>query len=224
MMGADEYEKGVAPFGKKMVPVPITPHTDPHRFKHVLVNAHAEVQRTGTYTVEGIAKATEYSQESVQRIINSPEFIHAAKLRGIEIHTTGLTVRQMNALVILTDSGNGTMTQRLKKAGISHAIHRNWLKQPAYRQQWENMYEGALSDSGNALLMLDTLVDNGDLGAVKFKLELNGRYQPNRQQNIDFMAMLAKILEILQSRIKDPEVLRAVAGDLQEVVRDLPKN
>lgn len=224
-MSQDEYEKGLAPRGKRMVPVPITPHTDKARFKLLLTNAYAQAVSTGIYTIEGIAKSTGISVPAVQRVVNSPEFRYALKLRGVSTETqTGLTEEQMNALVILSDSSNGTMQQRYKRAQITPAKHRLWLKQPAYRQQWETMYEDALSDNGNALVMLDTLVDNGDFQALKFKLELTGRYNPNRQQNIDVMAIMGKMLEIIQARVKDPAILQGIADDVTTLVQDLPRN
>lgn len=222
LMTQEDVETNTPAFGKQMVAIRVPDGVSLVSFKTLLSNAYALYVTTGSYTVEQLVARTNYSDGIVRRTITTPEFTQALRTRGVVPNATGLTEEQEKVLLILTDTtDNKTLTQKLKRAGISYAKYRAWCKNKAFKTYLDTVTDGLLNNNVDSLVQLERLANNGDLGAIKFKFALNGLYDPNKQNNIDIMALMGKMLEIISLHVKDPEALQGVAKDLGELAQEL---
>lgn len=152
----------------------------------------------------------------VEYCLNTQEFKAAARARGIEVTPTGLTPEMDYALIILTDPHDGLPFKRkLEKAQISSARYQAWMRNPYFRDQINALSEQLVANSSEALIMLKQKVGDGDMAAIKYQLELNGRYNPQQQNQMDSLVFMNRVLEIIATRVRDPDTLREVASDMK---------
>lgn len=221
-MSSEQLAENEPAQGKGLVRVRAPEGIGQQTFLTLLSNAYALYVLEGTYSNDSLQRRTGMVPGTIAKVLNSPEFKHALKIRGVELNATGLTHEQELCLQILTDPSDGkTLGQKLKLAGVTYAKYRAWMKQPIFKLQMDTLTAGLLSSNADALVQLDRLANEGDLGAIKFKFELNGLYDPNKQQNIDIVAMMGKMLEIITKYVRDPETLNNVAGELGQLAQDL---
>ncbi len=60
-------------------------------------------------------------------------------------------------------------------------------------------------------------VESGDLTAIKFQMELTGRYNPRIDVNVNVEGLLARVVDIVARHVT-PEVMEAIANELEGVV------
>jgi hypothetical protein len=83
------------------------------------------------------------------------------------------------------------------------------------------MTSDLLSDNSSSLVQLEKLVGLGDLGAIKYKHELNGLYDPNRQNNIDVVALMSMMMEIIMRNTTSAAEQQAIATEFREIALQL---
>lgn len=221
-MSNEELENNMPSRGKGMVPVTPPEGVSIKTFYNLLSNSYALYVTEGNYDNDKLQQRTGLAPGTISRVLASPEFKRALSLRGVVPNATGLTREQDLVLLVLSDpSDNKTLSQKLKSCGVSYATYRGWMKQPVFKAQMDAMTESTLSDNSQALVQLEKLAGQGDLAAIKFKLELSGRYDPNRQQNIDVVAMMGLLFEIVARNVKDPEALATIGEEMQQVALKL---
>jgi hypothetical protein len=221
-MSVEELETNTPARGKGMVPVTPPEGVSISAFLLLLSNAYALYVTKGSYDNDALQVRTGLAPGTIAKVLSSPEFKYALRLRGVFPNSTGLTREQDLVLLALTDPSDGkTLQQKLRACQVSFATYRAWMKQPVFKMQMDAMTESTLSDNSHALVQLDKLAGEGDLGAIKFKLELNGRYDPNKQQNIDVIAMMSMMLDIMARHVRDPETLAAISSDMGQLASQL---
>lgn len=225
---ADELASNTPANGKPLVRVKHPKGIGTETFLTLLSNAYALYLTEGSYDNERLQRRTGIAPGIIAKTLASPEFTTALRVRGVSPEATGLTREQELCVQVLTDPSDGkTLRQKLdllKPHGVTYAKYKAWLKNPTFRAYINGVSEDLLANNQDALVQLERLVGEGDLGAIKYKLEVNGRYSPQQQQNIDMMAMMGKVVEIISYHVRDPEVLRGVAGDLNRLSMDLKTN
>lgn len=218
----EELERNTPSRGKKMVAVKPPAGVSVQTFYLLLSNTYALYVLNGAYNNEDLQVRTGVAPGTIATVLSSAEFKYALRLRGIEPNATGLTTEQDYALLTLTDPSDGkTLPQKLRALGLSYAKYRAWLKQPAFRMQMEKMTGDLLHNNIDSLVQLESLANQGDLGAIKYKHELNGLYDPNKQNNIDAMALMSLIFEVVARNVKDPVALEGVGKELGEIAQQL---
>lgn len=163
------------------------------------------------------------SEKKIASILLTDEFATAMSNRGINwtSKAVGITPEQTYALGIMTDPslsrlGFGT---RLKRAGISYHKWQSWMRQPLFSTAFQNLTESNLADSvGIAHTALIGKAAEGDMRAVEFLYQITGRFDPQREANMNMQAIVLGILEILTRRITDPIVLEAISEDMASLV------
>src|ERR1044071_5269412 len=211
-------------------PSELTKHVNPKHLDLVL-NCFSLLWRTGNWNkargkkfpdLTDIApNLPQLTPVAIQDVLLSGEFARGANLRGIPYYFSkdqqkGLTSQQMLAAGIILDFSNGaTLAQRLKRAGISSATYHNWMKFPPFRQMIDVGADEMLRDSYVDMQrgLVQTAV-KGDVNAIKFAYELMGKYDPNAKTVMDVQAVMSRMIEVLQKHIKDPNILGAIAYDL----------
>jgi hypothetical protein len=156
-------------------------------------------------------------------------FRHQLITRGVGIENPddpkltdwALDGKQLAAANIMLDLlDNRSRKRKLSDLGISTQEYQAWLRDPAFKaylvQRSENLLKDNLHEAHAALL---DRVRMGDSGAIKLYYELTGRYVPAaaRAGSIDPMELITRVLEAVQTHVRDPKVLDALATDLISV-------
>jgi hypothetical protein len=155
--------------------------------------------------------------KELQDIMQTREFAWAMQERGVEYRDhLGLSAKQHYALMLICQPlGRESLTARLRKAGITQTQYTNWMRDPIF-SQLVNSYMEDLIRNGQHLAheALLKALERGDMKAVEYYNQLSGRFDPNKAANIDVMAVLTGVIEIIQKNVKDPAVLQAIATEL----------
>lgn len=127
-----------------------------------------------------------------------------------------LTPEQVQALMIITNNRGARWNYRLKQAGITVAKWDSWMKQPTFRQAFDNFAEGRLKDAvSEGITALSDNAADGDINAIKLVLEMTGRHNPNGDKQVDVQGILLGIVEILQQEVTDVEVLMRIVNRIK---------
>lgn len=157
-----------------------------------------------------------YTLDRVSVIMGTSAFRQACQARGISISSKpGLTSEQEYALSILLDPTAGrSLSQRLRKAGISKAKYDAWKRNPVFRGHLANMGQRILKDyEDDMMVTLAGSATEGDLNAIKFAFEVSGRHDPNARSVMDARQLMVQFVEIVKTHVKDPETLAAIGRE-----------
>ena len=155
----------------------------------------------------------------IQAYMGTVDFQEKMELLGVRVNLneTGLSVEQIGLLTILTNPTDGrTLKGKLKAAGVSYPVYQAWLKHPKFQEVFRSWASNALMDAIPAAeIQLAAAMGNGDLGALKFGMEVTGRHDPASKKQIDAQKLVGVILEVLEEKIKDTELLRSIGNQIQ---------
>ena len=197
---------------------------DPREFQAVLENCWVLwISQSGVGEVPDprvISNRTGVELSRVRLLMNTPEFILAAKTRGISPgKMPGLSRRQVAALEILTDpSIKGGLASRLRRAQVTAGEYRAWKKQMAFRVEFDRLTSNIVRDfEADMMTTLAQQGADGDLNAIKYSFELTGRYNPRQEEAANIGVVLAKVLEAIMLTVKDPETLQALGARMNVI-------
>jgi hypothetical protein len=171
------------------------------------------------YVTKAISKA------KISEITLTEEFAKAITSRGIPWNTnefTGISAAQQYAIAILTNPANQhkKLSTKLQAAGVTYAQYRAWLKQPTFSKYLNDLTEGMLNDHIPDLhtKLMEKALD-GDLKAIQYVYELNGRHDPNKQQIQDLNRVVEMLIEVVSRNVTDPTTLTRIANEMQLVMQ-----
>lgn len=167
--------------------------------------------------VPQVMKAANASRKVVSKVISTEEFAEAMKLRGIGfIAENGLSPQQSAVLNVLEDFSDGrTLSAKLKSAGVQRVQFNAWLKDPLFRDLYEQRVESHLRDAHlSALGTIMSAAENGDVKAAEKVLEINGRYNPQNVELQNARAVVQALVEAIQRHVTDPEVVQAIIAEV----------
>jgi len=159
-------------------------------------------------------------------------FLDALAARGLPEHLLRpdagvglqvLTEQQMAVANVLLDVlDSRSRIKKLTEMGISTGTYNLWLRDPVYRQYCLDRAESLLIENQPvAHMSLINRVNQGDLGAVKYFNAMTGRYREREKAQVEVNVnnnfgndKLIAIVEIIQTHVKDPAVLEAIATDI----------
>ena len=196
-------------------------------FRHICGAAHTAY--VGVRGIPSVDQIYDYSDKrvtkaTISKVVLTDEFKSAMQQRGIPWRPddyTGISTEQAYAIQILTNPVHEkkTLQAKLKLAGISYPIYRNWLKQPTFARYLNNLTEGMLSEhTGDLHTVLMSKALAGDLNSIKYVHELSGRHDPNHQQIEDLTKIVDRLIEIISQEVKDPSTLTRIANKMQLVM------
>lgn len=169
-------------------------------------------------------RATDLTLQEVQKTWEEPYFRYHLVQRGIDLTPTTqfrkfLTPRQLALANALLDTHDQrSVREKLKELSISTPTYNSWMRQEAFRAYLSKRVEATFQNtSTTAKQRLSELVDQKDLGAIKFYLEMVGEYNPKLQVDININTVMVKVVEVIATHIKDPIVLEAIATDLEAI-------
>lgn len=182
---------------------------------------------TGEYpTHEAISTRLGISSSTVQRSLAKEPCKNVLRDRGITPpeDLDLLSPEQILAVNMYMDvTDRRSMREKLKIIGVTQAQWNAWLRQPTMIKYLEKrgsiLFQGV---NGMAYAQLTKMVGDGSLDAIKFAWAVNGTYNEKREGDVDIIALLTRIMEVLARHVK-PEVLITVAAELEALGPGAPK-
>lgn len=186
------------------------------------------------YTIEGLVPSADLLAEkfgvgvaTAQKWLSSEEFDYLLTNKGITVKRTEgvLTTQQLAIANMIMNLNDGrSKRQKCEQVGITPQKLAVWMRDPTFkdylRQRSTAMFGDADSD---AYLNILRNIERGDLNAAKLYMEMTGKYTPaSKREGPNLQAFVAGLIEILQARIGDPELLMVIAGDIEALMQGRP--
>jgi hypothetical protein len=146
-------------------------------------------------------------------------FQASMRSRGLNLDSRKLTQRQMaaaSAMLNLTDRRSDE--KKLRDIGVSTEEFSNWLQDNMFAEYMRQRSEVMISNSiHEAHMGLMRGVRQGNTASIKLYYELTGRYNPNEEQQVNIRILIAKMLEVIQKHVRNPETLNALAVEFSQI-------
>lgn len=178
---------------------------------------------TGDFpTAEEAAEKLSCPVESIKRLWADEEFQDSLASRGIKYRSPEdglLTPEQMVvANVFLNTLDKTSIRTTLQAMGISQVKYNSWQNDPAYigyiRKRSEQMYDNADAQAYKSLIQA---IERGDQRAIELYFKMKGIYNDKLQVDLNINEITVMFVDILHRHIKDPELLEAIASDLDSI-------
>lgn len=115
------------------------------------------------------------------------------------VPSDGLSAQQLFcANILLNAQDKSSLREKLKLAKVSSQQYYAWLNDPKFRDYLQARAERIFTAS--EWQVRQALTDNavgGDTAAIKFYMELVGKYIPRMDHNINIEGMLSQVIEIV---------------------------
>lgn len=164
-----------------------------------------------------------YSMETIVERYQDPEFRDKVEKWGIvEQDGSNLLepVQLMVANMELNFFDKRSIRTFLEPLGITTNQYAAWRRNPAYinyiRSRMEKMWDNVESESKKTLM---NAIMSGDVKAATIALEMMGKYSKNVNMNVNVQQVLNRVVEIVIAHVEDPEVVEAIATDLEALSR-----
>lgn len=131
--------------------------------------------------------------------------------------SNGLTAEQISVISYLTDTSTTKgIPTRLRELGIKQTTYRAWLRQKPFNDAIRKFAGNALTDAIPAAeTMLAAKAASGDLPAIKYFMEVTGRHDPMRQQQVDTQALIAVMIDCIQQVLgQHPDLLKELIDQI----------
>jgi hypothetical protein len=158
------------------------------------------------------------------RMFAQPEFRKGLKYRGLptpeNVPLNGLTPVQKSLINSIANySDRRPIRKKLEEHGLSMTEYKKLLKNELFVEKLSRAVDEAFTTetSLEAKIGLSRLIQEADLGAIKYFHEFTGQWKPNEVTALNLTMILAKLMEILVTYL-DPAVLPEVADKLEAVV------
>lgn len=127
-----------------------------------------------------------------------------------------LTEQQLTAANVMLDlTDNRSRKKKLADLKIPTQLWESWLADPVFQDYLRQRSERIIgSNQHEAHLALLDRVRAGDMSAIKYFNEINGRYVQSRGDTVDLPGLIFRIIEIVQKRVSNNEEIMAIADDL----------
>ena len=155
--------------------------------------------------------------EQLRMLHNSKYYKHCLRDRGISLPNEELTPKQVAAITVITNFSDTRPTNaKLASIGVTEEELNGWYANPQFKTELAARAEDILENVfPEAQAQLARQIKKGNFPALKFYYEITGRAQSPEVINVK-MAM-TRIVEAVQRHVKDPEILAAIARDMQNI-------
>lgn len=156
-----------------------------------------------------------FSALDLQRLHASKFYMNCLKDRGISKEANYFSEKQVAAISLITNIFDPRpVNAKLSAIGVTPEEYHGWMSNPSFKNELTNRAEEIMDNVfPEAQAALAKQVKNGNIPALKFYYEITGRAQS--QETINVKIMMMKVIEAVQKHVKDPEVLAAIASDIQ---------
>lgn len=135
-----------------------------------------------------------------------------------------LPLQLQAANIMLNVHDSRSEREKLNELGISSQKWMAWLRQPAFQEYLRKRAESMFSANDyKAFAALGAEAAGGDVSALKLFFEMRGIYNPRVQIDVNVEVVLARVVEIISTHVKDPLALQAIADDLDRLELGAPQ-
>ena len=199
---------------------PVPDGFSPAMFRHIIAAVDLLYRRNGAVpSIDDTLSSWEgFDRSTLAKAFATDEFKSALKLRGIEYDMKqGLTAEQLYAIQLLQDpSDRRSVKARLEPVGISIGKYRAWMRNPLFAKAMNEQSEQNLGDGVNvAMNRLIAAADAGEPWAINKLLEISGRWNPQQQEQQNARTVVLMLMEVLQAKITDKELLREILDEVR---------
>ncbi|SRR6266498_119517 len=160
---------------------------------------------------------------NLDQSLKNEVFLASLDNRGIKLPSVDsvLTNEQLAGIALMANFRDGrSPTAKLRSIGVSWTKWHGWMRDKHFKEYLQDLCAVNFNDSLDvAQRGLLQSVEKGNVDAVKFYLEVTGRYTPQSTELANIKLILAKILEVIQIHVKDPNTLRAISADFEKVLQ-----
>lgn len=182
----------------------------------------------GLVADELILQDCKVSQNVLKNAWKKAEFRQALIARGVDL--TPETSKQLLtptqvllANMLMNTHDPRSIREKLELVNVSTQQYQAWLRQPGFSQYLRKRAESAFASTDfQAYQSLSKLVEEGDINGIKLFFEMRGIYNPKMQVEVNVEVVVMKLVEIVAKHVKDPEVLNAIATDLETIEMGQP--
>lgn len=150
----------------------------------------------------------------------------ASNIKKLRSAGKGLSGKQLAVCNLMLDfSDNRSDLKKLREIGVTTAQWEAWKRDPAVQSYLRARAENLLGDNQHLMQKAHLeRIAQGDMGAIKLAYEMTGIFIPERgtkanESAADTKMIIMRILEVLQRRITDPELLVAVGEDIMAIAQ-----
>lgn len=171
-------------------------------------------------TTDDFIKEFGISREEVIFINTQQMWLKCLDRRGIRrpnIDEDFLSPKQMAAIALITNyHDNRHKDLKLASIGCSHEEYNGWMNDPAFKSALSARSDDVLNHVGvDANIALAQLIQAKDFRATKFYFEITGK--ASSPEAINVKQSLQILIEAVQKHVRDPEVLQAIAAEVNQV-------
>lgn len=163
-----------------------------------------------------------FTIQEVELLNASPFWRKCCERRGIRLpEQHSLSVEQVAAISLITNfSDRRSIPAKCAALNITEEQLNGWYADPEFKRELATRTDAVLDNAfPEVQASLIKQIQKGNFPAIKFYYEITGRAQTPEQINLKLA--LIKIQEAVQKHVKDPEVLQAIAAELNPVKGEL---
>lgn len=170
--------------------------------------------------------ATEFgfSAEDLMRLKASKFYNNCLKARGIRSTQDFFSEKQVAAIAVIVNWTDARpISAKLAGIGVTQEMYNGWMQDQAFKRELQSRADEILDNVyPEAQAQLAKQISRGSFPALKFWYEITGR--ASSPEAINVKMTMARLIEAVQKHVKDPEVLRAIAMEIEAVgpVADVP--
>jgi hypothetical protein len=137
--------------------------------------------------------------------------------RGISHQRKYFTEKQVAAISLITNIYDPRPNNaKLAAIGVTPEEYNGWMSNPDFKQELTNRADEILDNVyPDAQAALAKRVRSGDVPALKFYYEITGRAAS--PETVNLKMTVVRLIEAIQKHVKDPELLAAIAQEIQGV-------
>lgn len=170
-----------------------------------------------------IAKDMVLDQVKVVEALSSPLLQKSLDARGIpwmevDDRLTPIQVATINLILNVSDKRSTPV--KLKSLGVNPSTYKGWRRQKQFmlvmREQGERLFGETMPEVHKALM--DKALE-GDPTSLKLYYAMAGRWDDKKSvESMNIRFVMVKLLEVIQTHVRDPEALQAIAADFEALL------
>jgi hypothetical protein len=174
-------------------------------------------------TEEKISDVIGVAPSTVQTYLRDENFREALLRRGVQLIESEdeeiLSLDQLTVAAMLVNTHDKrSMREKLEELQVETATLNSWLRDPRFTAHIRKRVEAKFADADTtAYLSLLKNMEAGSMDAIRMFMEMRGLYTPKMKMEIDVNTVLVSVVEIIQTHVKDPAILQAIATDIERI-------
>lgn len=182
-------------------------------------------------TVEACSEELGINVASCRQAYRLEDFRNQLATRGIDpeglvfpgkviVQSKALSPKQiLCANLMLNLHDKRSEREKLAYIQVSSQQYHAWLRQPAFVEFMRKRGEALFSSSDfQAYKSLVNNVKAGDNKSLELFFRMRGIYRPEININLNIETILVQVVEVITRHVKDPAIINAIAGELENII------